>query len=104
MDGKTQLKKRQVCPEPFTKLAINFDGKVSVCCVDWSYGTIVGDLNNESFKNIWYGNKLKEFRMLHLKKEKNKIEACKNCQYMEGLPAYTLLEANTDYLMHIYDT
>ena len=35
---------RKVCSEPFLKLAINFNGAVSVCCADWSMGTIVGNV------------------------------------------------------------
>ena len=65
--GNARKEKRgpDICPDPFSKLAVNFNGTVSVCCVDWSHGTIVGDLNKESFYDVWNGEKLKNFRLLH---------------------------------------
>jgi len=44
MTGTNKQNEQIVCPEPFKTLAVNFDGTVSVCCVDWSHGTVVGDL------------------------------------------------------------
>ncbi|MPQ32550.1 radical SAM protein [Clostridium estertheticum] len=73
---------RQVCPESFYNLAVNFNGLVSVCCVDWSWGTIVGDIKNESLIDIWNGEKLKDFRIKHLNGQRSKIKACANCKYM----------------------
>lgn len=102
MNG-TPLIPRKVCSEPFSKLAINFDGKVSVCCVDWSYGTIVGDLTKETLSEIWNGEKLKKFRVTHLRGEREKIEACKNCQYILGLPKVHILDNHTKKLLKTYE-
>ncbi|KAA3595905.1 MAG: radical SAM protein [Calditrichaeota bacterium] len=101
MNG-TPLIPRKVCSEPFSKLAINFDGKVSVCCVDWSYGTIIGDLTKETLSEIWNGEKLREFRITHLKGEREKIEACKNCQYILGLPKESILDNHVEKLLKTY--
>ena len=102
MDGQTDIVERKVCPEPFAKLAVNFDGQASVCCVDWSYGTIVGDFRNENLKEIWHGEKLRQFRLTHLKGERENIDACKSCQYLHGLPEYTMLDAHADGLLSRY--
>ena len=37
-----------VCPEPFKTLSVNFNGIVSVCCMDWKMETAVGDCRSES--------------------------------------------------------
>jgi len=85
-DGFIPLNRnRKVCPTPFYTLAINFNGLVSVCCVDWSWGTIVGDVSRESLFDIWNGRKMKEFRILHLRGERVKIKPCANCHYIMGL-------------------
>lgn len=84
MDSVSPLKDRKVCPEPFSRLAVNFDGKVSVCCVDWSYGTIVGDLVTEDLDAIWRGEALRQFRLTHLQGKRSEIPACNNCQYVLG--------------------
>jgi len=73
----------KICPKPFYTLAVNFDGKVSTCCVDWSYGTIVGDLTCQSLLDIWNGKDLQNFRMKHLKGKKKTINVCNMCHYLE---------------------
>jgi len=79
-DEETPIKKnRKICPLPFRCLAVNFNGLVSTCCVDWSWGTIIGDAGKENLIDIWNGRKLKEFRKLHLRNERSKIKVCNSC-------------------------
>lgn len=73
---------KEVCPFPFFSLSVNFNGTVSICCVDWSHGTVVGDLKKQSLREVWTGKKLYDFRVMHLKKERCRNRACKDCQYI----------------------
>ncbi len=75
----TNKKTPKVCAFPFHTLAIQSDGQVVCCCVDWSRHTLVGDVTKESLYNIWHGEKLRNFRLLHLSGQRNKNEACRNC-------------------------
>ena len=102
MDGVTEKRDRVVCPEPFSKLAINFDGTVSICCVDWSHGTIVGDLKKQSLIDIWSGDEMKQFRLLHLQGRRSEILACSNCDYMQGFSDITNLDNDMDRLLLAY--
>jgi len=102
IDGESKLKEIQVCPQPFKGLAVNFDGTVSVCCVDWSHGTLVGDLKKESIIEIWNGPKLREFRLLHLKKQRHKIPVCANCQYIKGHNPLSHLDYESESLIEKY--
>lgn len=81
---------------------MNFDGQVSVCCADWSYGTIVGDLRNQSLIDIWNGDSLRHFRLLRLRGERQKIEVCADCKYLMGFPEYTMLDDKAGELLEIY--
>ncbi|MBN1051164.1 radical SAM protein [Clostridium botulinum] len=92
---------RQVCPEPFYNLAVNFNGLVSVCCVDWSWGTIVGDMKKESLVDIWNGEKLKELRIKHLKGERSKIRACAKCKYMQDLSSMSDIDDCANKLLKL---
>ncbi|OGU55186.1 MAG: hypothetical protein A2V66_00520 [Ignavibacteria bacterium RBG_13_36_8] len=103
MGGKARLRGKKICPEPFRSLAINFDGQVSVCCVDWSYGTIVGDLTKESLVDIWNGEKMQRFRTLHLNGERKNIKACSNCHYLLGFPDHLYLDNKAKFLKKIYN-
>ncbi|MBU2652438.1 MAG: SPASM domain-containing protein [Bacteroidetes bacterium] len=88
MSSAVPLKRdRKICPEPFKTLSVNFNGAVSVCCVDWSFGTVVGDVTKEKIGDIWNGPRLHEFRMKHLQGDRRTISSCANCQYLQGIPA-----------------
>jgi radical SAM protein with 4Fe4S-binding SPASM domain len=78
-DG-AKLITKEVCPFPLYTLTINFDGTVSVCCVDWSHSTIVGDVKYQSIQEIWQGKALFEFRKMHLEYRRYENRACANCQ------------------------
>ena len=82
---------RRVCPSPFYSMAVNFNGLVSMCCVDWSIGTVVGDAAKDSLVDIWNGQAAREFRLAHLEGRRESIAACRNCDYIGGyLPSYDL--------------
>lgn len=84
-DGR-DLVIKNVCPLPFYSLSVNYNGTVSICCVDWSHFTVIGDLKREHLLDIWNGNKLFEFRRMHLLEERHNNRACKDCQYRSTLP------------------
>ena len=104
MSSAAQLKyDRKVCPEPFKGMAVNFDGQVSVCCVDWSLGTIIGDVSKENLVDIWNGEKMYKLRNLHLKGQRNQIECCSDCQFMLGVPSLSDIDDCAEFLIKKYE-
>jgi MoaA/NifB/PqqE/SkfB family radical SAM enzyme len=79
------LTRREVCAFPFYTLSVNFDGTVSVCCVDWAHQTVVGDVTRESLLDIWRGPALAAIRLMHLEGRRHENRACGDCQYLETL-------------------
>lgn len=77
---------KDVCPYPFYSLAINFNGAVSICCVDWSHSTVVGDVNKNSLKEIWNGPQMLEFRRMHLEHRRGENKACADCYFIKQAP------------------
>ena len=57
---------------------ITWDGKVLPCCFDKDAEYEMGDLRSETFREIWHGNKFREFRLKVLSDRKS-IPICKNC-------------------------
>ncbi|HEX3019929.1 MAG TPA: radical SAM/SPASM domain-containing protein [Chitinispirillaceae bacterium] len=102
MDGSTILHKQIVCPDPFSKLSVNSNGTVSVCCVDWSHGIITGNVCNNSIEEIWSGEKYREIRRLHISGNRDKIAVCKSCQYVNGTPASADLDSYREKLLQYY--
>ena len=103
MGGTAKLCNKKVCPEPFRSLAINFDGQVSVCCVDWSFGAIVGDVSKKSLKEIWEGEEIRKFRMHHLNGKRSEIEACRECHYLKGFADHLILDDKIEMLKKTYE-
>ncbi len=66
-------------------MAINFNGLVSVCCIDWSYKTIIGNVVNKSLLEIWNNSRIYEFKKMHAEMRRNENPACKNCEYFRDL-------------------
>lgn len=73
------IREVEVCPYIFYSLSINSDGKVSLCFLDWSRKMIVGDVKKESFKDIWNGKILLDYRKMHLLKKRKEHPICGAC-------------------------
>ncbi|MCB2082260.1 MAG: SPASM domain-containing protein, partial [Rickettsiales bacterium] len=73
------VQQKQVCAYPFYSLAINSDGTVSPCCVDWNRKLVLGNLNSDSLQEIWHGETLKHFRHMMLDGERTKHPVCGKC-------------------------
>lgn len=77
--NKFTFKKRYPCYHPWFSPAISWDGKVLLCCNDWDYFEILGDINNESMASIWQGERIDQVREFHLAGHYNKIPLCEKC-------------------------
>jgi radical SAM protein with 4Fe4S-binding SPASM domain len=80
------LTRKIVCPWPFYELAINWNGTVSLCNEDWVHGTIVGDINQQTLKEIWHGQRLYEMQKMMLEGRRSENKVCKNCFYLTCAP------------------
>jgi len=56
------------------------NGDVVMCCEDWSGKVVVGNVVEESVKDIWLGSRMNEVRRIHLEGAKKEIKGlCDNC-------------------------
>jgi radical SAM protein with 4Fe4S-binding SPASM domain len=69
------------CENPFYALAVNWDGKVSICCVDWDSQAVVGDANRETIHSIWHSEALRRVREIHLEGQAHAMGPCATCTY-----------------------
>ncbi|NLD36594.1 MAG: radical SAM protein [Desulfatiglans sp.] len=76
-----------VCPYVFYSFSINSDGAASLCFLDWSRRLIIGNANQDSLKDIWFGNNIREYQKMFLTKNRKQHPVCHNCgQLTHGLP------------------
>ena len=85
-DGKYAAKNKLAnhCWKLWHANVITWDGLVVPCCFDKDAMHQLGNLKNESFKNIWHNSNYKQFRSELMSSRKN-IDICSNCS--EGVSA-----------------
>jgi len=84
--GKERRPGRAVCPYPFYSLVIKASGDVVACCVDWNKKTCVGNIHEQSLKEIWFGERLRKFRRMHLERRRHENSSCRNCSFFNDVP------------------
>ena len=66
------------CARLWFNPVITWDGKVVPCCFDKDAEYVMGDLNSDSFCNIWNGTRYRIFRKSILS-GRYMVEMCRNC-------------------------
>ena len=79
-DGSYGIKNRLLneCWRMWQGCVITWDGKVLPCCFDKDGTYTMGNLTDQSFRDIWYGEKYNAFRQ-SLFRSRSEIEMCRNC-------------------------
>ncbi|HRG78070.1 MAG TPA: SPASM domain-containing protein [Cyclobacteriaceae bacterium] len=79
-DGTYSIKNelQSHCWKMWQSCVITWDGKVVPCCFDKDAHYVMGDLTQQSFKEIWKSEKYNSFRASILR-SRSEIEMCKNC-------------------------
>lgn len=81
-----RYKPKKICPAPFYMSSVAANGDVTICCVDWSWSSKVGNLKDQSLKEIWYGPALQEIRRKLLTGQRRTIKSCANCTWDHSHP------------------
>jgi radical SAM protein with 4Fe4S-binding SPASM domain len=79
-DGTYAIKNEMLnhCWRLWHSTVITWDGLVVPCCFDKDAQHQLGNLKTESFKEMWQGEKYKNFRSAVLR-SRSEIDICKNC-------------------------
>lgn len=79
-DGTYSIKNtlENSCWKLWHSCVITWDGKVVPCCFDKDAQYRQGDMNDLSFKDIWFGEAYRDFRS-KLVRSRKEIDICTNC-------------------------
>jgi len=66
------------CLRMWTTAVITSDGDVVPCCYDKNAGHVMGNLNNQSFSEIWHSKRYNSFRDAVIK-SRSLTDICRNC-------------------------
>ncbi|MDP6268089.1 MAG: radical SAM protein [Arenicellales bacterium] len=86
------------CQLPFRSLWVHHDGAVSSCCRDYHGELIVGDIKNQSIRDVWNGHVLEKLREAHRKGEVKDYRLCDNCFIVDDR-IVALFNALMEYLV-----
>jgi len=67
------------CDRPLDQMVISSNGNVIVCCRDWNYENVVGNIYNNTIYDIWHNEKMKKIQRLIIEQNYNAIDCCKDC-------------------------
>jgi radical SAM protein with 4Fe4S-binding SPASM domain len=73
------IKPTDTCPYIFYSVSVNADGLVSSCFLDWGRKLLIGDLSNESLKEVWHSKKMNALRRQHLEGRRMENPVCSQC-------------------------
>ncbi len=77
--------KKIPCSRLFNQIYILANGDVILCCVDWKKEVILGNLKENSIKEVWNNNKYKNYQQKHLEGKYSELKLCNVCNYNEVL-------------------
>ena len=70
---------REPCRLLWSSMVIDWNGDVVLCCNDYMHEVVLGNLKNESIKEIWFGEKIKKIRDIHRKRCFSDMPFCDKC-------------------------
>jgi len=71
-------KKGGYCPKPFNQMYVRWTGQAVLCCSDYHFEAVMGDVNKQSLMDIWNNSKYNKYRQ-HLKRGKRDLPLCNKC-------------------------
>lgn len=75
--------KKDVCTYIFYAMSVNADGTVSACCPDWNQKLLIGDVKEQSLKEIWQSQAMQDLRVLHLQGKRCDNDTCRSCGHID---------------------
>lgn len=93
VEDKLNVRERASMQRPCYKLwellVIRWNGEVSICNVDYDNTVSIGNINENTIKEIWSGSKMKNIRQAHMESRYNEIPVCSRCVVRKSdLPAW----------------
>ncbi|MCX5816456.1 MAG: radical SAM protein [Proteobacteria bacterium] len=68
-----------ICQYPWQRITVTWNGEIPLCISDWNLHTKIGDLNNQTIKEIWLGEPMEKYRAIQLDRKRMTIPCCKMC-------------------------
>ncbi|GGK06741.1 hypothetical protein GCM10010123_40630 [Pilimelia anulata] len=77
--NRPTVRLKQFCARPFTEFYVTHDGRAVLCCQDWGYREVMGDLNTETIEQVWHSERYAAVRARLLRRERTGL--CAGCDF-----------------------
>ncbi len=67
------------CTEPFDRLIVKWDGRVTACCADYDARFVVGDLQTQRLADVWNSPLLNRLRLALRERRFHRVPHCQTC-------------------------
>lgn len=74
-------KNRKICPLPFYQASIAANGDVTICCIDWTFSSKIGNVKENNIIDLWKSDKFNKIRSEILRGNIKNIPSCTNCTW-----------------------
>lgn len=71
----------RVCDLPYHKIYILYNGDVVLCCMDWRRQVVLGNVAQQSIRDIWLGEQYRRIREKLTHRKVQELELCSTCSY-----------------------
>jgi len=87
------------CDRPLDQMVINASGNVIICCRDWKYQNVVGNVYDNNLYEIWHSEKMLEIQSYISNQQYDNIDCCKDCSlnnnfYLRKVKKYEISKKN----------
>jgi len=76
---KMRTRPKAACHRALTQIMVLWDGRVSLCCFDGEGQVILGDLNHQTIREVYNGQKALGIREAHVNGKRGDLELCCTC-------------------------
>lgn len=73
----------EVCTKIFYSFVVNDNGDITACVGDWQKKFILGNVHEDKLTDVWNGDIFTNFRIDHLKFNRNNHSVCKGCKVLK---------------------
>ncbi len=67
------------CSRALGQIMVLQDGRVSLCCFDNEGDVILGDLNTQTIREVYNGDKALNIRLAHVEGRRGELQLCRTC-------------------------
>jgi len=71
------------CSMLWNRFVVNYDGTLTICCIDFDSELVYGDLNKETLKDAWNNPMIEKFRRIHKEGRFEELTQCYKCDYIK---------------------